>query len=118
MKIILTEEQYKLLLKEKNSIKENVFRKISDFFNPKKASLRKEEERFTCQDCGNPDYKMYMVNDDVWQTFGTGRNTLCLTCLKKRMERAGRPLTKDDFSEYINTPANIHNKEVQNFLNS
>jgi hypothetical protein len=118
MKIILTEEQYNLLLKENNSIKENVFRKISDFFNPKKASLEKEKEIFTCQDCGNPDYKMYMVNDDVWQTFGTGRNTLCLTCLKKRMERAGRPLTKDDFSEYINTPANIHNKEVQNFLNS
>lgn len=103
---------------KKETLKENIFRKISDFFNPKKDSLEREKEIFTCQDCGNPDYKMYMVNDDVWQTFGTGRNTLCLTCLKRRMERAGRPLTKDDFLQYKKTPANLANKEVQNFLNS
>ena len=26
--------------------------------------LKSEEERFTCADCGEKDYKMYMVNDD------------------------------------------------------
>jgi hypothetical protein len=28
--------------------------------------LKSEEERFTCSDCGEKDYSMYMVNDEIW----------------------------------------------------
>ena len=69
-----------------------------------------EKKRFTCQDCGNPDYKMYMVNDDLWSKYGNSENTLCMSCLEKRI---GRKLTKQDFSDYKNVPANLYNIEVQ-----
>ena len=65
----------------------------NDIENNKKS----EEDRFTCQDCGNPDYDMYMVNDDIWDKYGNKTDTLCMGCLEKRM---GRSLTKHDFSQH------------------
>ena len=73
-----------------------------------------EVKRFTCTDCGDYDYKMYMVNDDIWNQYGNDRNTLCLPCLEKRM---GRKLTKDDFSQYIDSPVNNHNPHIQRLMN-
>jgi hypothetical protein len=72
-----------------------------------------EEDRFTCSDCGNPDYKMYMVNDDIWNEYGNDRNTLCKSCLENRM---GRELVGDDFAQYKYAPVNQHNPEVQSLM--
>ena len=74
---------------------------------------KSEEDRFTCQDCGNPDYDMYMVNDDIWDKYGNKTDTLCMGCLEKRM---GRNLTKHDFSQYKNALCNIHNKKVNKLI--
>ena len=74
---------------------------------------RDEENRFTCTDCGNPDYNMYMVNDDIWKEYGNEKNTLCKSCLEKRMDRE---LTADDFSQHKNALTNIHNPEVQSLF--
>ena len=73
-----------------------------------------EDRRFICSDCGDPDYKMYMVNDDIWNEYGNDRDTLCKSCLEKRM---GRELTGDDFAQYRHTLANQHNPEVQALMN-
>jgi hypothetical protein len=107
---------------------ENIYKKI--FMKIKLSELRqivkaiiKEEtdipqeeiERFTCEDCGTYDYDMYMVNDDIWSKYGNESNTLCMNCLEKRM---GRKLTKDDFSQYKNAPANKYNPQVKKLFNS
>jgi len=100
-----------------NETNEGLFDSLKNFFGQKKKiELPQEEiEIFTCKDCGNYDYDMYMVNDDIWREYGNESNTLCMDCLEKRM---GRELTKDDFSEYKKTPANIHNPKVRKILNS
>jgi len=69
-----------------------------------------ERERFTCQDCGNYDYEMYMVNDDLWKEYGNDQLTLCKSCFEKRI---GRKITKDDISQYKDAPVNIHNSELK-----
>ena len=76
---------------------------------------QEEIERFTCEDCGTYDYDMYMVNDDIWSEYGNESNTLCMNCLEKRI---GRKLTKDDFSQYKNAPANKYNPQVKKLFNS
>ena len=73
-----------------------------------------EEIRFTCADCGEKDYKMYMVNDDIWKKYGNDKFTLCRDCFEKRI---GRKLTKDDISQYKDALCNIHNPEIKHLYN-
>jgi hypothetical protein len=89
------------------------------FFKRKKKmsddELRKSEEiRFTCADCGEKDYKMYMVNDDIWKKYGNDKLTLCRDCFEKRI---GRKLTKDDITQYKDALVNKHNSEIKNLYN-
>lgn len=70
---------------------------------------KSEEDRFTCSDCGEKDYNMYMVNDDIWDKHGNDKLTLCKSCLEKRM---GRKLTKKDISQHKDALVNIHNPEM------
>jgi hypothetical protein len=72
--------------------------------------LKSEEDRFTCSDCGENDYNMYMVNDDIWSKHGNDKLTLCKSCLEKRM---GRKLTKKDISQHKDALVNIHNPEMK-----
>jgi hypothetical protein len=85
---------------------------LKSYFIPKKKKDN-DESRFTCEDCGDENYKMYMVNDDIWDEYGNKRFTLCMSCLEKRM---GRKLTKDDFSQYPNALTNKYNTEVQSLF--
>ena len=71
-----------------------------------------EEERFTCEDCGEKNYNMYMVNDDLWKEYGNEEMTLCKSCLEKRM---GRELNKDDISQHKNALTNIYNPDLKHF---
>ena len=71
---------------------------------------KSEEDRFTCADCGEKDYSMYAVNDDLWKKYGNEKFTLCKSCLEKRM---GRKLTKKDISQHKDTLVNIHNPEMR-----
>jgi hypothetical protein len=71
---------------------------------------KSQEERFTCADCGEKDYNMYMVNDDIWSKYGNNKFTLCKSCLEKRM---GRKLTKKDISQYKDALVNLHNPEMR-----
>jgi hypothetical protein len=87
-----------------------------DWFKPEqdindKDYIKSEEERFTCTDCGDKDYNMYMVNKDLWDKYGNGDLTLCKSCLEKRM---GRKLTKSDISQYKDAKVNIFNPEMRN----
>ena len=75
-----------------------------------KDFIKSEEERFTCTDCGDKDYNMYMVNKDLWDKYGNGNLTLCKSCLENRM---GRKLTKSDISQYKDAKANIYNPEMR-----
>jgi hypothetical protein len=79
-----------------------------DWFKSSKSN--DEEDRFTCSDCGEKDYSMYMVNDDIWDKHGNDKLTLCKSCLEKRM---GRKLTKKDISQYKDVLVNIHNPEIK-----
>ena len=72
--------------------------------------LKSEEERFTCSDCGEKDYSMYMVNDDIWDKHGNDKLTLCKSCFEKRM---GRKLTKKDISQHKDALVNINNPEMK-----
>ena len=102
--------------------REGLLDNLVDFFQRKNKHdnlndpdfLVQEKKRFTCEDCGNPDYEMYMVNDDLWDEYGNDNKTLCLSCLEKRM---GRKLTKDDFTDHENALVNKHNLKVQQILN-
>jgi hypothetical protein len=76
--------------------------------------LKSEEDRFTCSDCGEKDYHMYMVNDDIWDKHGNDKLTLCKSCLEKRM---GRKLTKKDISQHKDALVNIHNPEMRDLEN-
>jgi hypothetical protein len=80
------------------------------FKSPNGNNDKSDEERFTCVDCGEKDYNMYMVNDDIWSEYGNDKFTLCNSCLEKRM---GRKLTKKDISQYKDTLVNIHNPEMR-----
>lgn len=96
-------------------IQENINRikSIMGLFKGKSRDDTPDEDeikRFTCFDCGEKDYDMYMVNTDIWNEYGTGRNTLCVDCLENRM---GRKLTCNDFSEHKDALTNIHNPYVQ-----
>jgi len=86
-----------------------------DWFKPEqdindKDYIKSEEERFTCADCGEKEYNMYMVNKDLWDKYGNQDLTLCKSCLEKRM---GRKLTKSDISQYKDTKVNIFNPEMR-----
>jgi len=104
---------------DKEEMKEGLLDDLKNFFNKKERSSNEitpeEIKRFTCTDCGNYDYDMYMVSDDIWNKYGNQTNTLCMDCLQKRM---GRKLTKKDFSGYEDTPVNIHNNEVQEIIDN
>ena len=80
------------------------------FKSPNGNNDKSEEERFTCADCGEKDYNMYMVNDDIWSEYGNDKFTLCKSCLEKRM---GRKLTKKDISQHKDALVNIHNSEMR-----
>jgi len=86
-----------------------------DLFKSKKSTEDSEEERFTCEDCGEKDYNMYMVNDDLWKKYGNEKMTLCKSCLEKRI---GRELTKDDISQHKDALTNIHNPDLKDFYQS
>ena len=75
---------------------------------------KSEEKRFTCTDCGEKDYNMYMVNDEIWNKHGNEKLTLCKSCLEKRM---GRKLTKKDISQHKDALVNIHNPEMRDLEN-
>ena len=85
------------------------------FKSPKSVDIgdevfnKSEENRFTCYDCGEQDYNMYMVNDDLWKKYGNEKLTLCKSCLEKRM---GRKLTKKDISQHKDALVNKHNPEM------
>ena len=72
--------------------------------------LKSEEERFTCADCGEKDYNMYMVNNDIWEKHGNDKLTLCKSCLETRM---GRKLTKKDILQHKDALVNIYNPEMK-----
>jgi hypothetical protein len=85
------------------------------WFKPKQdvdnVDLEKsEEERFTCTDCGEKDYNMYMVNDNLWSEYGNDKLTLCKSCLETRM---GRKLTKKDILQHKDALVNIYNPEMK-----
>lgn len=92
----------------------NLNESFLDWFkkNEKNFDYNSEEEKFTCEDCGEKDYNMYMVNDDLWKEYGNEKMTLCKSCFEKRM---GRKLTKDDISQHKNALTNIHNPELRDF---
>jgi hypothetical protein len=83
-----------------------------DIFKKTPKHDKSEEERFTCVDCGEYDYNMYMVNNDIWDKYGEGLNTLCLNCLEQRM---GHKISKSDISDFKNAPVNIHNPDFKKF---
>jgi hypothetical protein len=96
--------------------KEGLLDDLQNFFTKKKNRNTNDDiKRFTCEDCGDPDYQMYMVNDNIWNEYGNNSNTLCMSCLEKRM---GRKLTKDDFSQHKDALTNQHNDEVQDILSN
>ena len=72
-----------------------------------------EIEKFTCEDCGEYDYDMYMVNNDIWQKYGNEGLTLCNSCLENRMNRK---LRREDVSNYSDVGANKANTYIQNLL--
>ena len=76
--------------------------------------FKNEEEQFTCQDCKNPNYKMYMVNDELWKKYGNQNGTLCLKCFEKRL---GRKLQPKDFGQYLNALCNKNNPDVLKIIN-
>lgn len=95
------------------NIHENINRikQIMGFGGPRKEnSFNDEKTKFTCQDCGNYDYKMFMVNDDLWKEYGNDKLTLCKSCFEKRL---GRKITKDDISQHKDALANIYNPELK-----
>lgn len=81
---------------------------IFDFLTGK--SDKEEIERFTCEDCGEYDYDMYMVNDDLWNQYGNDMKTLCQSCFEKRI---GRKLGSKDVEQYSDLPANKVNPNIQ-----
>lgn len=104
-------DNYVKTIVEKIIFDEGIFNKFKQTYFPSK---NQEKERFTCQDCKRSDYQMYMVNDDIWQKYGVGTNTLCLQCLNKR---TGNRLQFRDFSDYMKYPVNQHNSEIQQLQN-
>jgi len=114
---------YKKYLRELYKTIEESKKKLASlnelFFKRKKKMsddefMKSEEIRFTCADCGEKDYKMYMVNDDIWKKYGNDKLTLCRDCFEKRI---GRKLTKDDIAQYKDALANKHNSELKNLYN-
>ena len=88
----------------------NWFKSPKSIDRDDEAYNKSEEERFTCTDCGEKDYSMYMVNDDIWKKHGNDKLTLCKSCLEKRM---GGKLTKKDISQHKDSLVNIHNPEMR-----
>jgi hypothetical protein len=85
-----------------------------DWFKSPNKNDESEEKKFTCADCGEKDYNMYMVNDDIWKKYGNDKLTLCKSCLEERM---GRKLTKKDISQHKDVLVNIHNPEMRDLEN-
>lgn len=64
-----------------------------------------ESKQFVCKDCGNKNYQLFMANDNLWQKYGTGNNTLCQKCFEKKL---GRKMTQKDTEQYKHSPINSH----------
>jgi len=62
---------------------------------------------FRCEDCGSDYDEDYMVQNDIWKTYGAGGSMLCIGCLEKHM---GRKLRRQDF---IDLPVSEINPETQ-----
>ena len=62
---------------------------------------------FSCEDCGSDYDEYYMVQNDIWKTYGAGGVMLCIGCLEERMDRK---LRRQDF---IDLPINEINPEAQ-----
>ncbi len=103
----------------KEELNESLLDNFSNFFRSKKSlevnpqTIQSEKERFTCQDCGEYNYDMYMVNDAIWKKYGNDKLTLCQSCLEKRMNSK---LNKSDFYQYKDVPANKHNPKVKDMM--
>ena len=61
----------------------------------------------SCEDCGSDYDEDYMVQNDIWKTYGAGDGMLCIGCLGNRM---GRKLRRQDF---IDLPVSEINPETQ-----
>lgn len=68
-----------------------------------------ESKKFPCNDCGDKNFKLFMVNDNLWTRYGINEKTLCKKCLEKRI---GRKLNKNDFQQYMHDPVNNSNTEI------
>jgi len=64
---------------------------------------------FSCEDCGSDCDGYYMVQNDIWKTYGASGAMLCIGCLEKRI---GRQLSQQDF---IDLPLDEINPETQSF---
>lgn len=51
-----------------------------------------------------------MVNHDLWEKFGAGKNHLCLSCFEIRL---GRAISKEDFTVCL---ANEYNKVIHEIM--
>lgn len=77
---------------------ESIFHSVSDIHE----SFRIIEEIFeiACADCGHDSINsetgvgMYIVTDELWETYGEEMCMLCLACFEKRL---GRSLRHEDF---------------------
>ena len=69
-----------------------------------------DSRKFPCNDCKDKNFKLFMVNDDLWLKYGINEKTLCKKCLEKRI---GRKLNKNDFQQYKNDPINNNNSEIK-----
>lgn len=53
-----------------------------------------------CEKCklrlGSPDFKMFMVKDELWKEFGNGKGVLCIKCFSQKM---GRKVELEDLTD-------------------
>ena len=105
-------DNYVKTIIENAAIREGIFADFKRVHFPSKKQ-KEEKKRFTCQDCKRTDYPMYMANDNIWQKYGVGNDTLCLQCLNKR---TGNRLRFQDFSDYMQYPVN-HRSDIASELN-
>lgn len=111
--IKMWDPEYITIVIHRNTVYEKYLESYEAYISEFNLLPSHEQKKFTCLDCGNRDgveYQMYMVNDDIWDKFGVGEDTVCFDCLENRI---GRPLKKEDFSEYAHTPCNKNNKRLQ-----